>query len=359
MVSPSNQVINLNECYNVTRDLILIFHSEIIHNKGVAFSTHAGTCRTGKSIKFSYGAHGKDGRGNLIVGDLGLILENEKISEFELTTETITLLDAYTEYSVTLKGIENEDDVSFKGFLIRLEAKNGQHISSALNFESEDIQSSPIICGNNVEAITHKSNEAKSEIPFKLEFEEDGDYHLEVTVVVSRSSLGSNDWYYSSFDIKVETEIVAPPSTNRGVPSDDEISLSPSESTTLKRENVSSDVPSFTPEEEPSSQVPSESPIVFESDSPTIGSQVPSETPIVFESDSPTKVSQVPSETPIVFESDSPTIVVSQEFTGDGITPNKNTSPWPKTSSMTSGQGKNSPLRIYLAIASICIFLGF
>ena len=248
---------------------------------------------------------------------MGLILENDKISEFELNTETITLLDTYTEYLVTLKGIENADDVKFKGFLIRLEAKNGQHISTALNFESEDMQSSPIICGSNVEAITHKSNIAKSEIPFQLEFEEDGDYLLEVTVVVSRSSLGSNDWYYSSFDIKVETEIAAPPTTNRGVPSDNEISLSPSESNMLKKENVSSDVPSFTPEEE--------------------------------------KRSQVPSETPIIFESDSPTMLVSHELSGDGITPNKNTSPWPKKSSMTSGQGTNSSYRTYFAIASICI----
>ena len=63
---------------------------------------------------------------------------------------------------------------------------------------------------------------------FDLIFEQDGDYMLEITVVGSRTMTGSNDWYYSSFDIRVESPTPSPTKNGIFVASDNEPSISPS-----------------------------------------------------------------------------------------------------------------------------------
>mmetsp|Transcript_21626 Transcript_21626/g.27291 ORF Transcript_21626/g.27291 Transcript_21626/m.27291 type:complete len:355 (+) Transcript_21626:168-1232(+) len=251
-----------------------------------AYSSYAGTCASGKSIGGnSYGSHGAMGKGSLDNGNLMLSIENDDVLEFKLSDQTITVLDT-TSYSVDLKG-ETNTNMLFRGFLIRLEALSGQDISTALTPISSNAQPMPnfIACGINVEAITHINANDKSSTTFELNLKEPGNYKFEVTVVISNMPRGSNEWYYSSYDIEVESSTLAPVrSPSRG--------------------------PSQYPSTSPSvisTMVPSKSPIIESSNTPSSGQ---TGVPSVEQSNS---ISQAPTITPSNSFSMNPSSIHSSE----------------------------------------------
>jgi hypothetical protein len=242
-----------------------------------------------------------------------MILENDNIIEFEMNYLTNTVLDSKTGYSMKLASKPNSN-ASFKGFLIRLEALSGQDISTALTGTSDVSQFSVVSCDANVEAITHKNNDSKTSIPFELYFEEEGNYLLEVTVVVSNKIGERNNWYYSSYDITVTPSSLitekpsAAPSTIPSVTS----SATPSVTSSVTPSVTSSATPSVTSSVTPSinsSATPSinssATPSINSSATPSINS---SATPSITSSATPTLT---PSTTPSVTSSATPSITSS------------------------------------------------
>jgi hypothetical protein len=179
--------------------------------------SYTGTCGTGEFIK-TIGGDGANSSGGLDSASLKLLLRGNNVDEFEFNSLTTTVLDSMTEYSIRLASSPNSES-SFKGFFIRLQALEKQDISTALTGTSDQSQSSDMSCDTNVEAITHTSNSEKTSIPFELHFEDGGNYLLEVTVVISNQVGERDNWYYSSYDIRVVPPIHIYPARDSSVPS--------------------------------------------------------------------------------------------------------------------------------------------
>lgn len=165
--------------------------------------------------------------------------------DFQLSTEITTVLETGKDYSASLSSIfSNSIDTDFKGFMIRIEPLGSQSIGNTLTTTfglAKDLD----ICPENVNGITHTSRSLKSSVPFSLYFEEGGDYLLEVTVVRSRTFTRSNDWYYSKYNISVETVTNSPT-----------ISIAPSATPTPRPSVAPSASPTSTPSQRPVDSTP-------------------------------------------------------------------------------------------------------
>mmetsp|Transcript_1600 Transcript_1600/g.2124 ORF Transcript_1600/g.2124 Transcript_1600/m.2124 type:complete len:142 (-) Transcript_1600:45-470(-) len=86
------------------------------------------------------------------------------------------------------------------------------------------------VCSEDSTAITHTGNAVKTSISAKIDFIDEGDYLLEVTVVITNSAIDGtimgNYYHYSEFDIKVTSDPI-PPSTSSPTSSPRSVTLSP------------------------------------------------------------------------------------------------------------------------------------
>ncbi len=161
-----------------------------------AFPGQAGHCNKGSFGNQSgyIGPHGSSTGGSLTTGKYFVKIDGEVIEN----TETVNL-DVGTEYTVTLTG----DSKTFKGFLLRIEDENEvADLSGLMTVVSEDHMKVHELCsGKEVSAVTHKLNDDKTDVEFKLKFDEPVDMvRLDATVVRSKAF---GNWFYSLFYLKV------------------------------------------------------------------------------------------------------------------------------------------------------------
>lgn len=166
--------------------------------KSYANTNGAAHCSSGTPSMF-VSAHGGS-KGGLSTGNLDLDVDGVSISSGSTTS-----LDAGTTHTLTLSGSD------FKGFLFRLNGKNGENVKSVIGIEFGSSGKSKIntICDADVGGITHVDAELKSSVSVALSSDDLIDTTLEVTVVIQKSS---QTMYHEAFDISFITAPTKSPS---------------------------------------------------------------------------------------------------------------------------------------------------
>ena len=158
----------------------------------------AAHCSSGTPSMF-VSAHGTS-KGGLSTGNLALDVDGVSISSGSTTS-----LDAGTTHTLTLSGGD------FKGFLFRLNGKNGENVKSVIGIESGSSGKSKFNtgCDADVGGITHVDAELKSSVSVALLSDDLIDTTLEVTVVIQKSD--PRTMYHEAFDISFTSDETASP----------------------------------------------------------------------------------------------------------------------------------------------------
>jgi hypothetical protein len=213
-------------CNKTTRNLVLLLaiamvliptsNTKTSHHHVAAFPFGAGHCDAGKAI--ANGAHGLNGSGSLANGNYELRIVEESTATTssscpskKLKPKRSASLRTGTKYTVTLSATDADDGGYFRGFLIRLSGKN-QDGEDAVAVSKEALIVSPdfdgvgkdhTLCSSTVVGVTHVNASDKTSVDVILSFEQPIEALLEVTVVRNNRPMGSDLWYYDSFDIVV------------------------------------------------------------------------------------------------------------------------------------------------------------
>lgn len=169
----------------------------------IAYPTRAGHCLSGPEIgEASGGVHGRVGGGTLEDGDF-LVRFNSTV----LAAEDPLLLGRGVRYSVSIEG------GAFRGFLLRVSGLNGEELQESLIVVDEnETQLLPSTgektgfdsaCAEDVAGLCHKRRDLKENITAGFEMKYEADVQVDVTVVTNNVGSGSNDWFFSSYQVNV------------------------------------------------------------------------------------------------------------------------------------------------------------
>jgi len=169
-------------------------------SKTLAFPNGAGGCEGGDAAVG--GAHTDDASKQTLTGPI-------HSNSYEVSINGQRLIPGRT---FTIQpGVDNDITVTatdkrvFRGFLMRLEGPDWLDLSGSLVPKSEDAQIASA-CLLPVVGITHTDSEAKSKIVGTLRVEEEvGSITLDVTVVL-RNNPNLSRYYYTGFDIAVQSQ---------------------------------------------------------------------------------------------------------------------------------------------------------
>mmetsp|Transcript_6610 Transcript_6610/g.7185 ORF Transcript_6610/g.7185 Transcript_6610/m.7185 type:complete len:312 (-) Transcript_6610:245-1180(-) len=238
--------------------LILLLLPTSLH----AYPSAAGHCNQGSLTNKSFGIHGNTGSGPLSEGSLKVT-----IGDTILDPDTILNIEPGEEYKVILEG-------PTRGFLFRLEALDNRNVYEVFSSSNSDVQRKRgSLCSTSVAAMTHTNREVKDTIEFDLSFPASTqtplELRLDVTVVASRSSYGSNDWYYDLYNLSVLStpETNSPTVSPTAFPSDSPTDPPTSSSTTSPTKSPTTS-PTVSPSKLPSAP-PTVSPTTSPSDYPS------------------------------------------------------------------------------------------
>ena len=105
------------------------------------------------------------------------------------------------------------DGGTFKGFLIRMEGPG----SIGLNLtgsEETNVKIEEMFCADSgAEGVTHTNNEDKTEIMASYDIAEEGDYMIDVTIVVSNTG-DVSEYYHSSYTVQAGKDEDQPEETD-------------------------------------------------------------------------------------------------------------------------------------------------
>jgi len=160
--------------------------------------------------------HGLDGSGSLDDGNysLDLLADDGTSTRIEPSIETI-----FTgSFETTLSLKSTVADRKFRGFLLRLSAKNDPKLdvsSFLIVHSSSKAFAKPLnICEPFVAGLTHKDPMDKNEIKVVVQHNANVELVLEVTVVEKNNPSGSNLWFYNRFEIQLQGANVIVPYTS-------------------------------------------------------------------------------------------------------------------------------------------------
>ncbi|GFH56112.1 hypothetical protein CTEN210_12588 [Chaetoceros tenuissimus] len=184
--------------------------------KCYASSNGASHCFSGTPGGFVT-AHGAS-KGGLSTGNLALDIDGVSVS----SGSTISL-DAGTTHTLTLSGSD------FKGFLFRLNGKNGENVKNVIGIDSGSSEKSKISTSCNsfpeIGGITHTDAGLKSSVSVTLSSDDLVDTTLEVTVVVEKYD--PQTMYHEAFDFSFVSAPTKSPSPSMAPT----LSMAPSVST--------------------------------------------------------------------------------------------------------------------------------
>jgi hypothetical protein len=161
-----------------------------------AFPTAAGSCATGIAVGGSHLTNPTTG--SLEEGGFQVVTNQNIKLVPNLNTTAISPTQTYLLNIIPLPG----SNVTFRGALIRVEGPGMYDIEAGVN-----AQEATTCVTLGVGGVTHMSNSDKVEFGSSFSTESEGDYKIEVTVVVANSASTGSIYYYDVFVLSSFEEI--------------------------------------------------------------------------------------------------------------------------------------------------------
>ncbi len=180
----------------------------------MAYPTGAGGCTTSMSVADSHLTNAAVTTGGLLDGNFQLTTNGNFVLNPNLN---ITAINPGITYQLNVLPVSGSGAV-FRGVLIRVEGPGSFALVPKLN-----AQIAAACPGNGVVGVTHLDATDKTEFSSEFQTESEGNYKIEVTVVVTNSATSGSTYYYDSYQFTSFQDIpefptVTPEFTNSTLP---------------------------------------------------------------------------------------------------------------------------------------------